>query len=193
LFGAGRNPCPLTRGFGLKKNIAIALDLDGVIANIDDGIKRYFENNNLKAEYKSWLVTDTKNELAMSVFNDPLFWVNLKPYEDAWYKVNEWFNNGIDIHIVTARRCFAAVEDTIPWLEKWNIGYSKVHFSKFGEKINIIQNIDPVFMIEDNPHEINVLKNHNIKCFMRNHWYNFDHAYLMDTINTFHDIDLESL
>ena len=52
MFGAGRNPCPLTKDFGLKKNIAIALDLDGVIANIDDGIKRYFENNDLKAEYK---------------------------------------------------------------------------------------------------------------------------------------------
>ena len=66
-------------------------------------------------------------------------------------------------------------------------------FSEFGKKIDIIKNIDPLFVVEDNPYEIEILESYGIKCFLRAAWYNQDYWNKMNTIESLFEIDLENL
>lgn len=175
-------------------NKAIVLDLDGVIADIDTAISDFLNYNvGVSEDYSSWLTSDTKDKEAIKLFQDAYFWKNLKPFEDAFFQVNHWFSLGIDVNIVTARRQQAAVDETMPWLDKWRISTSKPMFSEFGKKIDIIKNIDPLFVVEDNPHEIEILESYGIKCFLRAAWYNQDYWNKMNTIESLFEIDLENL
>lgn len=173
---------------------AIVFDLDGVIADIDSSMSDWLHNTGVRPEemnYGQWLISNTNDEDVLKIFNNPLFWVNMKPYLDAWYQVNYWFSLGYEIHIVTARRQVNAVEQTLPWLEKWNINSRPPHFSPFGKKIEIIKNIDPIFVVEDNPSEIDVLQAAGVKCYLRKQWYNADHWEKYDSIDTLFDIKLD--
>jgi hypothetical protein len=178
----------LPRGINMDyKNKSIVLDLDGVIADIDTGISDYLQYVcGVDVDYKDWLMTDTQDEEALKLFSNALFWKNLKPFEDAFFQVNYWFNLGIDVHVVTARRRPAAVAETIPWLDKWNISTTVPYFSKFGEKVDIIKGLNPMFVVEDNPSEIEILEDAGIKCFLKNAWYNAGYWKQMD-------IDLENM
>lgn len=174
-------------------NESIVLDLDGVIADISSSLISRMPKDQLidgKHSFSSWLTPPFCDE-AIKVFNDPLFWANMKPYEDAWYQVNYWFSMGYDIHIVTARRQPSAMEQTLPWLEKWNINSAPPIFCSFGEKINVIKDIDPIFVIEDSPYEIEILEQSGVKCFLRKHSYNEDAWSDMNTIDTLLDIELQ--
>jgi 5'(3')-deoxyribonucleotidase len=175
-----------------KINESIVLDLDGVIANIDASMYQLLNSRGVpieEMEYGKWLISNTNDKKALEIFNDPLFWANMKPYEDAWYQVNHWFSIGYNIYIVTARKQVNAVEQTLPWLEKWNINSQVPLFSNFGEKINIIKNINPIFVVEDNPAEIAVLQSAGIKCYLRKQWYNQEFWGKYDTIDTLYDIE----
>lgn len=176
---------------------AIVLDLDGVIADIDSSVSdHFFYNYGIgieEADYSSWFTTNTQDEEAMKLFQDKLFWKNMKPFQDAYFQVNHWMNLGVDVHIVTARRQQAAVDATEPWLDSWNINTLRPKFSEFGKKIDIIKNIDPLFVVEDNPHEIEILQDHGIKCYLRAAWYNQAYWNKMDTIESLFEIDLENM
>jgi histidinol phosphatase-like enzyme len=167
----------LPRGINMDyKNKSIVLDLDGVIADIDTGISDYLDYVwGVDVDYKDWLMTDTQDEEALKLFSNALFWKNLKPFEDAFFQVNYWFNLGIDVHVVTARRRPAA------------------YFSKFGEKVDIIKGLNPMFVVEDNPSEIEILEDAGIKCFLKNAWYNAGYWKQMDRVNSLLDIDLENM
>ena len=145
-------------------NTSIVLDLDGVIADIDTAVADYlFYNHGVTDEdYGSWFTSNTTDENALKLFRNNLFWRNMKPFEDAFFQVNHWFSLGIDINIVTARRQPAAVEETVPWLDMWRINTAKPMFSEFGKKIDIIKNIDPLIVVEDNPNEIKILQENGI-------------------------------
>jgi 5'(3')-deoxyribonucleotidase len=173
---------------------SIVFDLDGVIANIDKSMLDLLESRGVPMEemsYGEWLISSTDDKEALEIFNDSLFWINMKPYEDAWYQVNYWFSSGYDVHIVTARKQPNAVKQTIPWLEKWNINSLVPQFSNFGEKINVIKKIDPIFVVEDNPHEIKILEQSGITCFLRKQWYNQKYWNDFNCIDTLFDIDLK--
>lgn len=175
----------------IKKSIA--LDLDGVVADILTSLENELFARDLikKGNFEEWIIKDTKNKEILSIYNDPLFWKNMKPYKDAWHQVNYWFSLGYDIHIVTARRQPNAIEQTAPWLESWNFNTLNPVFSKLGEKINHIKKIDPIFVVEDNPHEIVKLQNAGVRCYLRAQSYN--QAYWNDftTIESLLEIDLE--
>jgi hypothetical protein len=176
-------------------NKAIVLDLDGVIANIDKSVSDhlFYTHGVSDEDYGSWFTTNTTDENALNLFRDKLFWRNMKPFEDAYFQVNYWFSLGIDVNIVTARKQPAAIEETAPWLDMWRINTSRPRFSEFGKKIDIIKQIDPLFVVEDNPHEIEILQEHGIKCYLRAAWYNQDYWNKMDTIESLFEIDLENL
>lgn len=169
----------------------IILDLDGVIADIGLGIEDWLhDSHGVSKTYSSWLLTDTKDKEALRIFQDPLFWKNLKPFEDAWYQVNYWFGKGIDVHILTARRTPAAVDSTINWLSNWNISTMAPQFSPLNEKYKIAKEINPTYMVEDNPLEVKVLLEHGVNCFLRKAWYNEPYWDELPCINNLYDLDL---
>ena len=175
------------------KNKSIVLDLDGVISDISSSIDSYLlKTHNIKKndlDYSSWLITDCHDEMAMEMFNNPLFWKNMKPYEDAWHQINKWFNDGIDVHIVTARRCDSAIRNTIPWLDSWRIGTLEPVFTGIHQKYEVIKDINPQFVVEDNPNEVILLIDKGINAFLRKQWYNEQHWETLPTIETLNDID----
>lgn len=174
----------------------IVFDLDGVIADINSSMNEWFNSTGAPADevdYGSWLISKVDDPDVLKIFNTPLFWANMKPYEDAWYQINYWFSIGYNIDIVTARQQPASVEQTLPWLEKWNINSRMPYFSEFGKKINVIKNIDPIFVVEDNPAEIEELQKSGIKCYLRKQWYNEKYWDKYESIDTLFDIILEPL
>lgn len=173
---------------------AIVLDLDGVIADIATSLENeLFKRDLIQAgNFEEWLTQNTKNKEILEIFNEPLFWKNMKPYQDAWHQVNYWFSLGYDIHIVTARRQPNAIEQTLPWLESWNINTMKPIFCQVGQKIEHIAKIDPIFVIEDNPQEIRKLEKFGVKCYLRAQKYNQKYWNDFSTIETLYEIDLEN-
>ena len=171
-------------------NTKIILDLDGVITDIDSLINKTLESYGVSKDYSSWLTTDTKDPEALKLFSNHLFWKNLKPFEDAWYQVNYWFGKGIDVHILTARRNDASVNAVTPWLDDWKINTMTPQFSAFNKKYQIAQEINPVYMIEDNPSEVKILLEHGVNCFLRKAWYNKSYWEELPTIDNLYDIDL---
>lgn len=171
-------------------NKTIVLDLDGVIADIASSIDAYLEKKNIEDyDYGYWLITDTNDDVAMSVFTDKYFWKNIKPFEDAWYQVNKWFSEGVDVHIVTARRNEVSMSSTEPWLDEWKINTLRPKFSMINEKHKIIKELNPSFVIEDNPHEVKKLISHGINCYLRKAWYNQDFWNVLPTINNLYDLE----
>lgn len=169
----------------------IALDLDGVIADIDTAISDYLHYNfGVEEDYSSWLTSDTKNEKALKLFSDELFWKNLKPFDDAWHQINKWFSNDIDIHIVTARKKEASVRMTEPWLDAWRINTLRPKFAIINKKHEIVSEIDPIFMVEDNPHEVISLRDHGINCYLRKAWYNKEFWQDLPCIDTLYDLEI---
>jgi hypothetical protein len=176
------------------KNLTIVLDLDGVIADIDSSMSNWLDGLGVPADeanYGPSLISTVNDPDILNIFNIPLFWANMKPYEDAWYQINYWFSIGYDIEIVTARQQQASIEQTLPWLEKWNINSRVPRFSQFGKKIDVIKTIDPLFVVEDNPMEIEELQKFDINCYLRKQWYNKEFWDKYNSIDTLFDITLE--
>ena len=174
-------------------NKAIVLDLDGVIADIATALEdALFASDHIKQGYfQEWIIGNTKNKDILKIYNDVLFWKNMKPYFDAWHQVNYWFSLGYTINIITARRQPNAVQETLPWLESWSINTAKPIFCNLGEKINYIQKIDPIFVVEDNPFEIKKIEKSGVKCYLRAQFYNQKYWNDFHTIESLFEINLE--
>lgn len=154
-------------------NKKIALDLDGVIADISYGIDLALEKRGIEDyDYSGWLITYHECNLSNSIMNNSLFWKNLKPLSDAWYQVNTWFSEGYDVYIVTARRTKYSIEITEDWLNSWRINTMQPIFCNMGEKHKVIEEINPLFMVEDNPNEVMTLREAGVNAFLRRAWYN---------------------
>lgn len=172
-------------------NKRIVLDLDGVIADIDTAMSNYLHYNfGVDEDYSDWLTTDTKDKEALKLFSDKLFWKNLKPFEDAWFQVNKWFSNDIDVHIVTARKSEASMSMTEPWLDAWRINTLRPQFAGINKKHEIVCEINPLFMVEDNPNEVISLRNHGVNCYLRKAWYNKPFWNELPCIETLYDLEI---
>lgn len=176
-------------------NKSIVLDLDGVIADIDKSVSNYLQQDGSVDDpsYAEWFTTNTKNPEALKLFGNSLFWKNIKPFSDAFFQINYWASIGYEINVVTARRQEASVKEAMPWLNKWHIEIHEIYFAEYGKKIDIVKNIDPIFVVEDNPEEIKVLESCGVKCFLRAAWYNQSSWNDFTTIESLYDIDLENL
>lgn len=172
---------------------SIVLDLDGVIADIAQSIDDWlFYNNGIpngEYDYTNWLISAQDDTNAMSVFNNPLFWKNMKPYEDAWYQINNWFSKDIDVYIVTARRCESAIKQTQAWLDIWRINTMPPIFTNVHKKYHEIKKINPIFVVEDNPNEVEILIENGINTYLRKQWYNKQYWDKFPTIETLWDLD----
>lgn len=147
----------------------IALDLDGVITNIAAGLGTSDVDLISTALF-------TPNSIELNhIFDNPLFWRNLKPIEDSWYKINEWFYGGFDIFFVTARRSEASINEIETWLDGWNVPFNKVFVCNQMEKNEVLKQINPVLFIDDNPFEIEKIIseiNNTFQVTVIKNWYN---------------------
>lgn len=171
-------------------NKKIVLDLDGVIADIDKGINDSLLSRGIDDyDYSDWLITHHECDLSNDIMQNSLFWLNLVPLQDAWYQVNHWFSIGYDVYIVTARRTEASMSVTAKWLDNWQINTMPPIFAKMGEKHTIINEINPLFVVEDNPHEVKILIDEGHKVFLRKAWYNQGYWSSLPVINKLSELD----
>lgn len=170
---------------------AIALDLDGVIANIGEALTIALETKgHFDYDYTDWLTTHHECSLSDEIMEEPLFWKNLKPFEDAWYQVNKWFAQGTDVYIVTARRSEVSIGITQDWLDQWNIGTMAPIFCNMGDKHNVINELNAQFVVEDNPHEVITLLEEGHNAFLRKAWYNKKYWNKLPTIGSLLELEI---
>jgi 5'(3')-deoxyribonucleotidase len=170
---------------------AIALDLDGVIADIGEALTVALEiKGHFDYDYTDWLTTHHECSLSDEIMEEPLFWKNLKPFEDAWYQVNKWFAQGTDVYIVTARRSEVAMGITQDWLDQWNIGTMAPIFCSMGNKHNVINDLNAQFVVEDNPHEVITLLEEGHNAFLRKAWYNKKYWNKIPTIGSLLELEI---
>lgn len=157
----------------------IAVDLDGVIANIEGEIVHRLEKIGIKTNPKWWPsfyiedhISGIPEGWATELFNDELFYLNAIAYEDAFYSLNEWFYAGNDVFIITSRGVHLE-EITLRWLDEWSIAYNKtiVGAEKL-KKFEIAKELGADIMIEDYPHEAEVLMENGIETYLINRPYN---------------------
>jgi 5'(3')-deoxyribonucleotidase len=177
----------------MTKNIA--LDLDGVIADIGGAIEESLVNQYGFAkndyDYTKWLTTHHDCELSNEMMGTSVFWKNLKPFEDAWHQVNDWFSRGYDVYIVTARRAEASMSVTQQWLDEWKINTMIPIFCKMGEKHHVIKEINPLFMVEDNPNEVKTLLDEGVNAYLRRAWYNEPYWEELPTIGSLLELKID--
>lgn len=171
---------------------SICLDVDGVIADIAGGINRSLEKMGIvNYDYSHWLTTYHDDDLILEVMDNKLFWKNLKPFDDAWYQINNWWSLGYDIYLVTSRRSESSQSMLPVWLDEWKIQYNRYYFTDMGAKIDVIKDLDPLFVVEDNYNEIKVLTENGVNCFMRRAWYNSEYWEDYESIGSLFEIDYE--
>ena len=170
---------------------AIALDLDGVIADIGEALTIALEiKGHFDYDYTDWLTTHHECSLSDEIMEEPLFWKNLKPFEDAWYQVNKWFAQGTDVYIVTARRSEVSIGVTQDWLDQWNIGTMAPIFCSMGDKHNVISDLNAQFVVEDNPNEVITLLEEGHNAFLRKAWYNKKYWNKLPTIGSLLELEI---
>lgn len=153
-------------------NKVIALDLDGVLTDIGSQILKSVPN-----EYSVQLITDALFNVEANhlndVFENPLFWRNLKPIKDSWHCVNKWFSSGYDVFFVTARRSSNSIDEIANWLEGWKIGYNDFIVTDQMGKHDVIKKLGACLYVDDNPFEIEKIRSIlDIDAFVMKTWYN---------------------
>ncbi len=136
----------------------IMFDMDGVLVNFVEGF-----NNRVKQLYpqslmeikkeKEWDFSLDKillDEVWDNIYEDPTFWYNLKPnIEYATLREINFLQKNNLIYFVTNRKGINKKEQTIAWLEKYNIMEPMVIFTKYkGETAKVI---GADFSIDDKP------------------------------------------
>jgi uncharacterized HAD superfamily protein len=158
----------------MKNKKVIALDVDGVITDIGKSINIELEKTgDLDVDYTDWLLNpECKSSLCHEVMDNTVFWMNLRPFVDAWHQVNKWFYKGFDIHLITARRSDESRGVLNYWLDGWDIPYNKIHICEMGNKASVASELSPVFMVEDNPSETLSLVDNGVTTYLRKNWHN---------------------
>jgi uncharacterized HAD superfamily protein len=169
----------------------ICLDVDGVVTDICASLNRELEDKRgiFNYDYSDWLITPFENNLTKEIFSSKTFWKNMKPFADAWYCINHWWSMGHDINLITARMNPSGRDTLEEWLYNWRISYNNIYFSKMGEKLDVIKDMDPIFMIEDNPHEVMKIKEAGIRSLLRRGWYNSEYWEDLDSIGSLYEVD----
>lgn len=172
-------------------NKVIALDLDGVISDIGQSLDIELEKRGYQDyDYSQWLITHHECDLSNEIMQPKLFWKNMIPFKDAWHQVNYWFDKSYDVHIVTARRTDASISATQDWLDGWRINTMKPIFCKMGEKHNIINELKPLFVVEDNPNEVITLLEEGNNAYLRKAWYNQEYWNKLPSIGSLLELEI---
>ena len=140
----------------------LSFDIDGVICNLAEEMAFRLRQDGYEAtvsDIKTFKIEDTF-DVGEDWFDlqadDPTFWLNAKPYEDAWYMINKWFYQGHDVYFVTAREG-KYTQLTERWLEMWDIPFNALAHTEIGEKLEILDFLDAELFVEDRMEEANLI------------------------------------
>lgn len=174
----------------------VFLDLDGVVANIEDEIAlRIKRDYHRDVDTKSFLHFDIAKNVdvsegwVMEQIHDPTFFLNAIPFPDAWFWCNHYFSKGFDIIFLTCRpKEMQKVSER--WLDEWQIGYNKVVAGiPRGRKMDYIE--DGCLFVEDNAYEA-WLASVKSQAYILDKPYNRQEKYeSVDRIDSLLDIRLE--
>lgn len=171
----------------------IAIDLDGTVANITDELIERLSWDGIHVTEDEFMYEkiedcfDVEEGWIKGHFDDPTFWLNATPYEDAWYCINKWFGAGHDIFIVTGRW-----HDTpsCRWLDEWDIPYNDIYFDQpKGGKHTTIQKLGCDFMIDDRTIEVNPMVDEGVNALLINRPWNQRNKTKAIRIDSFYDVD----
>ena len=151
----------------------ICLDLDGVVSDLVGSINKELDVRGMSDfDYADWVISPYEDDLTREIFGSRVFWRNLKPFVDSWYAVNDWWGCGHDVFFVTARYSDAAVRWARPWLDMWGFQYSDLYFAEMGDKSAMVKRLGADVMVEDNPHEVVLLREAGVDALLMRAWYN---------------------
>lgn len=157
----------------------IALDLDGTIADTEAEIVRRLKLagiKNVSDKVPAFKVENAYPELGenwiIDQMQDATFWLNQKPYKEAWYWVNDQFSKGNDIYIITRRRRKEAAW-TERWLEDWDIIYNDIYYEMpLGAKGEYVKMLEADFLVDDRYEEVIACEKMNVPCYLLDKTYN---------------------
>lgn len=177
----------------------IALDLDGVVANIDSQLSYLLKTKlDIDLHPTKYTMMPLQDQLVKEYGIDPswvrdefminTFWLNMQPYEEAWTLTNKWFGQMHDVYLIT-RRKLNAISLTERWLDEWEIGYTRLFCDEVKlEKYKTANRLGCDFFIEDNPEEVeSLVKNFNGESFLIERPYNL--GYDLPYIKSLWEID----
>lgn len=150
----------------------INVDIDGVIADLvselswrygEAGIEVEYEKcfnfkmeRNYDEPYEGWI----RDQL-----DDPTFWLNIKPHNDAWYVLNKWFHHHEhEINFITARWDY---DLTYKWLNEWGVPFDRLEVGvPTGEKHTFATKYKADIVVEDRPEEIMAYEANEVPCIV---------------------------
>lgn len=159
--------------------------LNGVVRDFVKDLNIELEKKELQDyDYSEWHLCNKPDANCYDVTSKNIFWKNLKPFDDAWYQINHYFNQCIPIYIASDRN---DIEKDMDWLDSWRIQYDKViplhiDFSSAIEKLN------PELIIDDDPGRVKYFISKGYNAILRRAWYNRDQREKMPSIGSLLEI-----
>jgi hypothetical protein len=179
-MGWGSNPPPL-----VFMNERICLDVDGIICDIAEGIGRGLSKiGKAEYDYSTWLTSYSDDPLMKDIMDNYLFWINLKPIKESWHKINAWWLSGYEVHFITSRYSEHSQRALPTWLDNWNVAYTSLHFVNMGSKWERVEKLNGLFMIDDNPHEVEILNEKKLNALLMKTWYNESYWNSLPSVNS---------
>lgn len=158
----------------------IALDVDGVVCNLYEEIYYRLERDGYDPipheKLHSFKIEDNVNSLSKEwikeQFRDNTFWLNTKPFQDAWLMINKWFMSGHDVYLVTCRWS-NTLDPTLRWLSEWDIPFNDISMGNVHlEKYKFLERVGADLMVEDRLDEANEVAKRGITSFLIDKPYN---------------------
>jgi len=129
----------------------IGIDIDGVVADISNSIKEFFNINPEKIKDYDLTKQGITQEKLIEFLN-PQTYKNMEPIKDAAESIKE-ISKYHQIYFISARNQYKEVkEHTIQWLQNNGFQFDKVYCGE--DKKKVVQKEGIEFIIEDNPSEI---------------------------------------
>jgi 5'(3')-deoxyribonucleotidase len=128
----------------LKHNII--LDIDGVVADSNKAIVEAYKDRGKEWDYGStWEVDFIKNQ---GLFQEPEWFMDFDPIPSSVEFIKKWFDK---FNIVYATARDIPLEDTMHWLDVWEIPYREVMTAKIKDKYRLSENKKALCYVDDSP------------------------------------------
>lgn len=169
----------------MTKHRPLVFKLDGVVRDFVKNLNIQLEKRDLiNYDYADWYMYNKYDKNCDEIANNPIFWKNLHPFDDAWYQINYYFNQSVPVFILSDGY---NIEKDEQWLDSWRIQYDKVISTRY-DYIGELKQINPSLIIHDIPDKINLYRSEGLNGILRRAWYNRDKRDSIPNIGNFFDI-----